>query len=370
MLLLTIAFYIFIVVIAVQTFFYVGIFAKFSSSSSKQKSNNQQPISVIICAKNEEENLKEFLPSILAQDYPNFEIILINDSSSDDTLEVMEAFKAKDGRIKIVDVKSIEVFWGNKKYALTLGIKAAKHDTLLFTDADCKPVSTHWISQMSSHFSDTKSLVLGYGGYEKIKNSFLNKIIRFETLLTATQYFSYAAIGMPYMAVGRNLAYKSDLFYEAKGFMNHMDILSGDDDLFVNQVATKSNTALCFSEESFTISKPKTTYRNWILQKRRHVNTATRYKLKHQILLALFYSSQILFWVLAITLLSLQFNWIIVATLSGFRFIMLYTIFAMTAKKFNEKDLLLFLPIFEIFLIIAQFFIFIKNISSKPNHWK
>jgi len=370
MLILTIVFYIFIVVIGIQTLFYVGIFGKFSNLTSRSKAQRKAPISVIICAKNEEENLKEFLPFILAQDYPNFEIILINDSSSDDTLEVMETFKAKDNRIKIVNVKSIEAFWGNKKYALTLGIKAAKHNLLLFTDADCKPVSKYWISEMSGHFSSSKSLVIGYGGYQKIKHSFLNKVIRFETLLTATQYFSYATMGLPYMAVGRNLAYKSDTFYEAKGFMNHMDVLSGDDDLFVNQVATKRNTAICFSKDSFTLSKPKTTYKSWFLQKRRHVNTANRYKLKHKILLALFYSSQILFWILATVLLSFQFNWIIVSALVCYRLILLYVIFGMTAKKFNEKDLLLFLPIFEIFLIIVQFFIFIKNTSSKPNHWK
>lgn len=370
MLILDVLLYTFIVVIIVQAFYYLGIFQKFSFSKTSPASNKNFPVSVIICAKNEAQNLRTFLPSILQQDYPNFEVILINDSSSDDTLEVMEAFKAVNDFIKIVDVKNVEAFWGNKKYALTLGIKAAKNKHLLFTDADCKPVSKQWITEMCSQFSDTKSIVIGYGGYQKIKGSFLNKVIRYETLLTATQYLSYAKIGIPYMAVGRNLAYHSDTFYEARGFMSHIDLNSGDDDLFVNESATSKNTAVCTSANSFTLSKPKTTFSSWILQKRRHVSTAYRYKTKHKIALGLFYISQILFWILATLLLALQYQWMLVAGLVTLRFIIIYTILGLSAKKLNETDLLILLPFLELFLIVSQFFIFIKNLIAKPHHWK
>jgi glycosyltransferase involved in cell wall biosynthesis len=370
MLILEILFYIFILVTAIQAFFYIILFGKFSFSKPQEQKPKNSPISVIICAKNEAENLKEFLPSILNQDYPNFEVVLINDSSKDDTLEVMEHFKSQFNSIKIVNVKNIEAFWGNKKYALTLGIKAAKNNFLLFTDADCKPTSKHWISEMSSHFSNTKSIVIGYGAYQKIKGSFLNKLIRFETLLTATQYLSYTKIGLPYMAVGRNLAYRSETFYEARGFMNHIDLNSGDDDLFVNEIGNSKNTTICVSKNSFTISKPKTTFKDWILQKRRHISTANRYKTKHKVLLTLFYCSQFLFWILAIALLSFMFKWQIVVSLITFRLIFFYTIIGSNAKKLDEKDLLPLLPILELFLIVVQFFIFIKNLKSKPNHWK
>lgn len=112
-----------------------------------------------------------------------------------------------------------------------------------------------------------KTIVLGYGAYEKVKNSFLNKIIRFETMLTATQYFSWAKIGKPYMGVGRNLAYKKEEFFNVRGFMDHMKIRSGDDDLFINQAATKKNTAILYTPESFTFSEPKTTFSSWVYQK-------------------------------------------------------------------------------------------------------
>ena len=363
-------FYCFITIVGIQFIFYGIIFGKFSTYKPKKASPKNISISVIICAKNEAENLKHNLPFFIEQNYKDFELVLVNDNSSDDTLEVMASFKKQHQKIKIVDVKPIEKFWGNKKYALTLGIKAATHDFLLFTDADCKPVSKHWISKMSAQFTNEKALVIGYGSYKKIKGSLLNLLIRFETFITAVQYFSYAKIGLPYMAVGRNLAYKKKLFFEANGFMNHIDLKSGDDDLFVNQVATSSNVAICISNDSFTESTPKTTYTSWMLQKRRHISTAKHYKPKHKFLLALFYCSQILFWITSIVLLAFLIHWKIVVALIVFRFLIQYINLYLASKKLGETGLILYLPLLEIILILFQFFIFIKNLSSKPNHWK
>lgn len=363
-------FYTFIVVVVIQIVYYIFIFGKFSFQKIQSPSPKNIAVSVLICAKNEAKNLKKFLPSILGQDYPNFEVVLINDGSTDKTLKVMESFKSEHDNIKIVNVKSIEAFWGNKKYALTLGIKSAKYDFLLFTDADCQPVSKSWISEMSSHFTNSKSIVLGYGAYHKIKGSLLNKLIRFETLMTATQYFSYAKIGQPYMAVGRNLAYRKELFFEASGYINHIKIKSGDDDLFVNQIANAENTSICFSKESFTESIPKKNLKDWITQKRRHISTAKHYKFKHKFLLTVFYATQLLFWVLAAILLSTLCYWIMVSTLVFTRFLAQYLCLGFASKKLNETDLLFLLPFLELFLISLQFFIFIKNLTTKQRHWK
>ena len=338
--------------------------------SAETRLKKHIPISIIICAKNEAENLKKNIPLILNQDYSNFEIVLVNDSSFDDSLEIMKSFEAKNNNIKIVDVKVNEAFWGNKKYALTLGIKASKHDFLVFTDADCKPNSKQWLAHISSHFSNEKSIVLGYGAYAKKKFSFLNKLIRFETVMTALQYFSYAKMGLPYMGVGRNLAYRKDLFFNNRGFNNHMFIKSGDDDLFINEVANSTNTALSFTKESFTISEAKSTFKEWILQKRRHITTASFYKLKHKFLLGLFYSTQLLFWILGISLLISGFLWQWIVALIILRLLIQMVSFGFTAKKLEEIDLVILAPILEIFLITTQLSIFIANLISKPKHWK
>lgn len=359
----------FLVVSLINILYYLGYFS-FASANNNNPESSKIPVSVIICAKNEAENLKQFIPSILAQKYPDFEVVLINDASEDDTLEVMENFLLIDPRIKLVNVENNEAFWGKKKYALTLGIKKAKNPCLIFTDADCTPISDLWIEKMAANFSSEKSIILGYGGYFKNKTSFLNKLIRYETLLTAIQYFSYANWGIPYMGVGRNLAYSSQEFFDQNGFATHLHVRSGDDDLFVNQAATAANTAICFDKEAITRSQPKSNFKSWYRQKRRHVSTAKFYKAKHKIFLGMFYFSQLAFWILLVFLLSFQIQWQLVLAVFFIRILIQHIVFWKSAKKLDELDLIWLLPVLELFLICIQFGIFSMNLISKPVNWK
>jgi glycosyltransferase involved in cell wall biosynthesis len=365
-----ILFFVFVVIVGIQVIYYLTFLFSFSIKRVDTQLKKHIPISVIICAKNEEENLEQNLPLILNQAYSNFEVVLINDSSSDNSLDIMKKFEAKHNNIKLVDVKTIETFWGNKKYALTLGIKASKHNFLVFTDADCKPNSDKWLAHISSKFSNQKAIVLGYGAYAKKPFSFLNKVIRFETVITALQYLSFANLGCPYMGVGRNLAYRKELFFNNNGFNSHMFLKSGDDDLFINEIANTKNTAICFSKESFTISEPKITFSDWILQKRRHISTAKFYKIKHKLLLGLFYSSQLLFWVLGILFLIIGYHLPLAIGLIALRFMIQLISFGFTAKKLDEVNLILLAPLLEIFLILTQLFIFIANLIVTPKYWK
>ena len=218
--LLTALLYVFIAVILLQICYYI-IFGQLAFAKKQYLPKNNLEVSVIICARNEAENLQSNLESILTQNHSHFEVIVVNDASIDNSLNILKSFQKKNKRLKVIDIENTSVYHGNKKNAITKGVEGASFENLIFTDADCQPISNDWISEISAHFSNRKSIVLGYGAYKKIKNSFLNKIIRFETLLAATQYFSYAAIGMPYMGVGRNLAYKKSLFIEANGLDKH-----------------------------------------------------------------------------------------------------------------------------------------------------
>ena len=325
---------------------------------------------MIVCAKNEAENVSKFVPLLAAQNYPNFEIILIDDASIDNTLDIFEDFEKQYSNVRLVKVENNEAFWANKKFALTLGIKAAKNEYLLLTDADCQPSSENWISEMSSHFTLKKTIVLGYGAYDKIAGSFLNKIIRFETMITAVQYFSWAKVGKPYMGVGRNLAYKREEFFNQNGFIEHMKIRSGDDDLFINQAGNKMNTTISFNEEGFTYSKPKTTYKDWFKQKRRHVSTAAHYKAFDKFQLSIFYISQLMFFVLAIVLLGFLYEWIIVLSLIGFRYLFTWLVLGFSSGKLKEKDVMYWFPVIEVVVIFTQMNVFLTNIFSKPVHWK
>ena len=367
--LFTLLYFIFIVSVTIQSIYYIFLFGNFSFQRQQKTIHKIIPVSVIICARNEAENLRKNLSTILDQNHANFEVIVVNDASGDETLSILHSFERSYGNLKIFDIKPTPNYSGNKKNAITRAIAAASHDKLLFTDADCKPVSSDWITEMTSPISDHKIIVLGYGAYEKIKGSFLNKIIRFETILTAIQYFSYAKIGIPYMGVGRNLAYTKDRFLKAKGFTGHSRIRSGDDDLLINEIATKNNTAICISNNSFTISEAKKTFATWFHQKRRHVTTANHYKPIHQFLLGLFYLSQFLFWVSAIILLAFSFNWLTVTILLTIRLIIQYSILGKAAQKFNEKDLILLFPLLDLMLVIVQLGVFVSSMVIKPRSW-
>ncbi len=360
--------YVFGAIVLINCAYYI-LFSRFSFLKVPKPSSKQQlPVSLIICAKNEAENLKEYLPLWQNQNYANYEIILINDASIDDTLDIMEAFAKEDPRIKVVDVKNNEAFWASKKYALTLGIKRAKSNYLIFSDADCFPASEEWLTAMASKFDAEKNIVLGYGGYNKMPG-FLNKLIRFETAMTAIQYFSYAQAKMPYMGVGRNLAYTSKVYYDNSGFINHIKIASGDDDLFVNEAANSKNTAICIDPNAFTYSKPKESRKEWILQKKRHYSTAKLYKNKHRFLLGLYYVTNFLFW-LGIPIVLWSNYWLYALILIIIRLIVQYVIIGKAARKLDEKDLILFIPFYEIFLILSQMSIFISNTGEKKTRWK
>jgi glycosyltransferase involved in cell wall biosynthesis len=359
----------FCIIVIIQTFIYFFLFGKFAFSKQESKNYKHFPISVIICAKNEENNLKKNLSSIARQNYDDLEIVLIDDASNDGSLGVMHHFKNINNRLNIQIISISASDSNGKKYALSKGIQAAKNDFLILTDADCSPLSNSWVREMSSHFSKNKSVVLGYGAYRKIDNSFINKLIRFETLLTAVQYFSYAQIGKAYMGVGRNIAYKKREFLNANGFSKHKHIISGDDDLFINQIATIDNTAICYSKQSFTISEPEIKLKNWIYQKRRHISTSTHYKFFHKIALGIFFLSQLLFWVLAFILILLNINVTLTLSLIFLRLFIWYIIIIKSAQKLDEKDLIIFAPLYEISIIFMQLYIFIRNIISSPKYW-
>ncbi|AWA29948.1 glycosyl transferase family 2 [Flavobacterium magnum] len=367
---LQLIFFAFIGVVAIQFIYYVLIFGKLAFVKPKQNNPKKIPVSVIVCAKNEEENVAKYIPLLAEQNYPDYEIVLIDDASFDNTLEVFEEFERQYKNVRLVKVANNEAFWGNKKFALTLGIKAARKEYLLFTDADCYPTSRNWITEMSSHFTLQKTIVLGYGAYEKIPNSFLNKIIRFETLLAATQYFSWARIGRPFMGVGRNLAYKREEFFKVDGYRDHLKIRSGDDDLFVNQVAHGKNTTVCYAPESFTYSRPKTTFGSWFTQKRRHISTAKHYKSSDKLQLGLFYATQLSFLILPVILLAFQFEWIAVTAIIGFRYLFTWLTLGFAAGKLKEKDVMVWYPVIEMVVVFTQLNIFITNLFSKPVHWK
>lgn len=328
------------------------------------------PISVIVCARNEAENLKKHLPAILGQKHQNFELVVINDCSTDDTEDVLGEFLKKYKNLRTTTITPDRKFTHGKKLAITVGIKAAKNEWLVFTDADCMVESDQWLNCLQENFTDKTDIVLGYGGYKKQKG-FLNKYIRYDTLLIAVQYFSMAIAGKPYMGVGRNLAYKKSLFFKNKGFAKHYNLLSGDDDLFVNETATSSNTLVELKAESFTRSEPNILWRDFFSQKKRHFTTAIRYKAKQVFILGFEPWSRLFFYVTFFYLLSLNIFLMQVAIVGAIRFIVLFLTFKMATTRLKEEKLLIWIVIFDFISLFINIKIYLSTaLRRKKSRWK
>lgn len=335
--------------------------------------NHKQPgVSVIVCAKNEARRIDRLIPSILDQNYPDFELLVVDDHSSDDSQEVIMRWQNKDPRVRYICYSDSREIVQGKKAALSYGIDQATHDILLLTDADCLPSSRDWVALMTAPLIEGKSIALGYGGYLK-KSGILNALIRFETSLTAGLYLGLAIAGRPYMGVGRNMAYRKDFFFAQNGFKSHQHIPSGDDDLLVNHGANADNTAVVIDPRAYTWSEPKESWSSLFRQKRRHQSTAHFYSKSSKLTLSL-YSGSILLFYMSVAFMGLVLSvdnfvlwglWTLIVARWAYLIGQLSPIF----RKFQTTDLPLWTPLLEPLLICLQLIIFARNRISKPTHW-
>jgi len=361
---LLVVFAIFLSASIVQIFYYLFFYLTVYRYKPSPVKAGKTPVSIIICARNEEENLKNFLPAVLEQDYPDYEVIVVNDCSEDNSYNILGNYLAKYPHLKISTVNKDPKFTHNKKFAQFIGIKAAKNDILLFTDADCKPESDKWLEVITSHFNDKISFVLGYGGYLKYP-TLLNKYIRYDSMMIAMQYLGMAIRGIPYMGVGRNLAYRRSVFFTNSGFGAHNHLISGDDDLFVNSNSTKENTAVEFRTGTITRSVPCSGLKEWITQKKRHLTTGTYYKTRDKMLLIAEPFTRMLFYAAFIMLISSGFIWPWVLAVFGIRSLIHIIVFALVRKKLDEPGVVSFSLFFDVVSPLINGILFLSNISEK-----
>ncbi len=287
------------------------------TSRTATPSDEPPPVSIVVCTRNEEENLKELLPLLLEQDYPQYEVNIVLDRCFDRSLDLLKSLEPKYANLKTIIVDYLPEHFHPKKFGLTLAIKGASHEWILLTDADCRPRSKNWLTAMSAKMTPDTDAVIGYSPYFKSR-SLVNAFIQFETFLTAFYYLSSAALGFPYMGVGRNLAYRKSVFIDAKGFNRFQGVTGGDDDLFLQHHIKRRRTRVSITDDSVVMSKPKTTWSAYFQQKRRHLSVGRFYKkgivLKH----ILRTSFHLLLWLSFIILAALKFETItILAVLVG-----------------------------------------------------
>ncbi|MBK7762210.1 MAG: glycosyltransferase [Bacteroidetes bacterium] len=367
---------IFIFFVLIQLFYFLFYFSRLAFHKKKPETDVSptKPVSIIVCAFNEEANLKKNLPLLLKQDYlkngkPFYEVVVVNDNSEDETFYMLNEMQKVYPHMHVVHLTQEAKLISGKKFPLSMGIKSAHCEHLLLTDADCTPASDKWLGMMVSQFSNTKKIVLGYSPYTK-KQGWLNKKIRFETAHTAMQYLSYALAKTPYMGVGRNLAYEKELFNNNKGFSSHHHLISGDDDLFINQVANSNNTAICIDPHTFTYSEAKKTNHDWHYQKKRHLSTGMYYKGKHKFLLGLYTFSHFATWMSLVA--AIIFPQFIMYTAIAFvlRWVIMWFVFQRCFSVLKEKDLIHYIWVFDIWLLFYNLRSIPSVFFKQQLHWK
>jgi len=321
-------------------------------------------ISIVIAARNESSNLRANLIKILTQDYPTFEVIVIDDHSTDETGSILATYAHSHAHFKHgVSPAGIH----GKKVAMTTGIQMASFEWILTTDADCRPATEQWLGSMVHHLG-TNKLLLGYGPNTKTPG-FLNAFSRFETTMTAIQYFSWALAGRPYMGVGRNLMYHKSLFDRANGFKSHMDLKSGDDDLFVQDVAQEKTTGICLDSSSFMYSATQETWQDFYRQKARHISTSTRYQSIHKIGLTAFATAQMFFYPAFIAGCLMEQSLILWCIFFG-TLVTKLLVFIPLSKKLDVHELFYAFPFFDMAYSLYLWALVPKVIGRNPIEWK
>lgn len=365
--------YLFIVATAIQLFYWVVVFAPFAFTRKKNSSTvtaQQQPVSIIICAKNESINLKKYLPFIFSQKYTVFEIIVVDDNSEDNTAQIIKDFQEENINLKYVYLSAEEKKLKGKRSALLKGVEAASYEWIVVTDADCRPQSNGWLRYITKPLYEGKELSIGLSPY-KYEFGFLNALIRYETFYTALQYFSFASIGMPYMAVGRNMAYTKAFFRKSKMFYAENNTLSGDDDLLVNELATKNNFGLVWNFNGQVISEPKKTYSEWFQQKIRHYSAGKQYQKKHQLILGTLHSTSLISSLSGLVLIVLknEKEWFLIILFA--KLFLLFIIANKALSTLKQSGLLLWVLVLDFFFPMILFTLATASVFFNDNiAWK
>lgn len=331
---------------------------------STSAASQQEKICIVICAHNEVENLKINLPKVLNQQNVNSTIIVVNDRSTDGSKELLERFLKKYSHLKVIEISDEQKQIPGKKFLLYEAIKAATAEKIIVTDADCFPASENWASELSAKLSAEKRIALGFSPFKEEQN-FLNKFIRFEATQAAWLYLSMAAKGNAYMGVGRNMAFMKIDFLQWYSNSEHK-IVGGDDDLFVNATATKSNVAVSLSAESFVFTCAKQTWSEFLAQKARHVQASFFYKKMDMLLLFFFALAQFLivflpfvsrvFQPYALCILAL---WLTLQSVLSFK----------AYKKFGQTDLIKWIPLLQLIFILYLVIVFLLSLLKGKRTW-
>lgn len=199
-----------------------------------------EPVSIVIIADNNAREIERNLDAFLCQDYPaGYEVIVVISKDEDGTKDVLKTFKGYEN-LYVTFVPNSSRYMSIRKLAVTLGVKAAKHEWILLTDADCKPNSERWISKMMASRSGV-NMVTGYCNYDGEATDYQ----RFDRFYREYTFMREASKGHAYATASQNLLFKKSMFMDNRGFLGNLKYLRGEYAFLVNKYAEYAPVAVC-----------------------------------------------------------------------------------------------------------------------------
>ena len=323
---------------------------------------------MVIVASDHEEQLTKHLPLILTQDYPDYEVIVVDDNSQDDTKELLKRLSKQYPHLYRTFTSDSIRYISHKKLALTLGIKAAKKEWVVFTDPDCYPTSDQWLARMARHFTDDTDVVIGYSNYER-KAGFANLCYTFDTMQQQLRMLGATLWGRGYMGMGRNMAYRRELFFRCKGYSRHLDLQRGEDDLFINEHVPAHRITAEVSAEATVRCSSANTY-TWRVDKLSRLFVRSKLKGITHYLLEIDTLSRILMYAAVIAGIVYGIThqqWITVgvcAGLWGVRYACQCIVFHATARDLGERRYNVSLPLFDLLHPLGEMYFRVRLICS------
>ena len=351
-------------------FFRVGWYKGALRAKNSDKDSQLPPVSIVMAAQNDGEWLRSNLVYLLEQDYPDFEVVVVDYLSTDDTQFVLRLLAENYKNLKIVTFHENVNGYLGIKYPLSIGIKTAKNDILLLAEPECMPMENtrfNWIREMvAGYVHDHVDIVLGYCGIA-YKPSVFNWLQQYDNLDYSVEYLGAASLRCPFTGNGRNLSYRRSLFLKNDGFIYHYHIPEGADDMFVNQNCRRRNTTVVLSRDAYTVVEPQSTLRQWHLFRKHRIATHKYYTFWLKLARFIKPFNVLLFYLAGALLLVLgNFPWQILAAVLAFKLAWQITATAAAARRLAVKPIIYILsPLFEIYFLIANTFLSIFPLSKK-----
>jgi len=364
----------------VQLWFYLYRYRGIIIRNNRLKANqtnesvNQIPVSVVICSRDNAENLEKNLPLILEQNYRDFQVVVVDDASEDNTQDVLVRLEQIYPNLYHTFLPAGVQNVSTKKMAMTIGIKAAKYDYVIFTDPDCQPADNEWLSSMAGNVNSKTDIVLGFTDFVKTEG-FFNALVRYDNFFSAIQFMSSAFFGRPYMALTSNLLISKDVFFKNKGFASHLNLTAGEEDLFIRDVSSKSNTAVSVMPESVLAVEKEELWKYWKKQKLKQFSTYPGYKFLVRFGLASELFSRILFLVLFLFVaiygfISSKYLLTIYAfSLFSFRILAQVMLFKSTSNILRIRFNLFTGILFDIIAPVVKFNLKMKHLTQRNDNF-